>query len=336
MTNPSIKIIGIDEKSKARGVGRYVQALEETVAALPQTVSQTVINPFFSLSGTKLNNVGFPQSSNSIAVIHDVIPLKYKNKFPLGIIGRIKLSINKKRLHKFKTIVTDSKSSASDIEKMLRVSKENIKVIYPFSPLSNTITGSKKPQNMPNFLTKNGYVLYVGDVNWHKNIVNMGKACIEANIPLVCVGKSFDLIKKNITNHKELQEIKSFKKLVENNKDKIYVLGYLQDSEVAWLYENTLANLMLSHDEGFGYSYIEAGYFGTPSILSDIPVFREISNSKGAFFVNQNSIGSISQQLVRLKNSPESRSDAGKDAKVRSIFFSKEKFLNDWKKLLIK
>lgn len=334
--NSDIRIIGIDAKSKLRGVGRYVQALEEVLVVIPATNTNVVINPFFSLSGAKINGDIFPGDSNSIAVIHDVIPLKYKNKFPLGIMGKIKLDINKKNLQKYKTIVTDSNASAQDIEKVLKIPKEKIKIIYPFSPLSSGIIRSKKPQNLPNSLLKNSFALYVGDVNWHKNIVNAAKACVEANIPLVCVGKSFEMINKKIPNHRELDEIRSFQTIVKASPKMIHVLGYLPDDEVAWLYENTLVNLLLSHDEGFGYSYIEAGYFATPSILSDISIFREISNSKGAFFVNQNSIESITNQLVRLKNSPEIRSEAGKDAKIRSIFFSKEKFANDWKRLLTK
>ncbi len=334
MSTNGIKILGIDESSRSRGVGRYTQGLLDVVQKLPHARENVVINPFFSVHGARLASSNFQRNTNSVAVVHDLIPLKYSNHFSLGLLGKVRQKLNKSALKKYKMIVTDSLVSASDIHKMLGIPLEKMKVVYPFSPITEKQEKAIRPDKLPKHITKNGFALYVGDVNWHKNIVNIAKSCISANLTLVVVGKSFELLESKIGNHKELGELREFQSIWQNNTQLIQALGYVKDSELAWLYENALMNVLLSHDEGFGYSYVEAAHFGTPSILSDISIFREISGSRGAFFVDQNSIESISNALVHLKNSPEVRGEAGATAKIRSIFFSREKFASDWQKLL--
>lgn len=334
MSTNSIKILGIDPSSKSRGVGRYTQGLFDVVQKLPPSDKNVIINPFFSIHGARLANSNFPKKTHSLAVVHDLIPLKYRDHFPLGWLGKVRQKLNKSALKKFKMIVTDSQVSASDIKNMLGIPLERIKVVYPFSPITESQEKLLRPSKLPKNITKNGFALYVGDANWHKNIVNIAKSCISANLTLVVVGKPFELLESKIDHHKELDQLRIFQDIWRANSQTILALGYVQDTELAWLYENALVNLLLSQDEGFGYSYVEAAHFGTPSVLSDIPIFREISGSKGAFFVDQNKIESISNALVQLKNSPEVRNEAGAAAKIRSIFYSREKFASDWQKIL--
>lgn len=55
----------------------------------------------------------------------------------------------------------------------------------------------------------------------------------------------------------------------------IVFVPYVDDAELAWLYANADLFLYLSLDEGFGLPPIEALHFGTPTLVSDIPVFHE-------------------------------------------------------------
>ena len=52
-------------------------------------------------------------------------------------------------------------------------------------------------------------------------------------------------------------------------------LGRISDEELAWLYRHAALSICLSLGEGFGLPAIEAARFGTPALVSDIPVFRE-------------------------------------------------------------
>lgn len=61
-------------------------------------------------------------------------------------------------------------------------------------------------------------------------------------------------------------------------------LGYVSDSELAWLYRNCNAVVQASSYEGFGLPVTEALVRGAPVICSDIPAFREVAGAHGQYF----------------------------------------------------
>lgn len=52
----------------------------------------------------------------------------------------------------------------------------------------------------------------------------------------------------------------------------------VSDAELARHYRRATALLACSHAEGFGLPIVEAGHFGKPAIVSDLPVFREVGH----------------------------------------------------------
>ena len=109
--------------------------------------------------------------------------------------------------------------------------------------------------------------------------------------------------------------------------------GFVPDEQVRWLYEHALANVLVSREEGFGLSYIEAGSVGTPSILSDIPVFHEIAGD-AALFVDYNDSDNIASAITHLAHNPSLRKNMGAAAKKRSSFFSVSRFTHEFRTLL--
>jgi glycosyltransferase involved in cell wall biosynthesis len=69
-------------------------------------------------------------------------------------------------------------------------------------------------------------------------------------------------------------------------------------AQLAWLYANALALAMPSRLEGFGFPPLEAARAGTPSIVSDLPVFRETLGD-GATFVPPGDVDAWAATLVR-------------------------------------
>jgi glycosyltransferase involved in cell wall biosynthesis len=55
------------------------------------------------------------------------------------------------------------------------------------------------------------------------------------------------------------------------------------DAEVAHLYRNAEALLLLSKGEGFGLPLVEAAHYGVSVLCSDIPVFREIAGEHATY-----------------------------------------------------
>ena len=60
----------------------------------------------------------------------------------------------------------------------------------------------------------------------------------------------------------------------------------LSEGQLNFLYQNCNLFLFASEIEGFGLGVIEAARFGTPLLLRDIPVFREIAGDHATYFQN--------------------------------------------------
>src|SRR5690606_38685373 len=109
------------------------------------------------------------------------------------------------------------------------------------------------------------------------------------NVTCVCVGKVFspdNPQSKAETFHPWQQSLQMFLRIARTDKRFIFP-GYISDINLLSLYKKAKVNILPSYDEGFGLSFIEAGYMSTPSVLSDIPVFREIAQN-AAHFANPN------------------------------------------------
>jgi len=328
----SVQIVGpsIDDSlSSVRGTGRYVQALTQVLDT--DRLADIVIDPFFNIVGYPWFGIINVKSKHKIAVIHDVIPLLYPLYFPVGIKGKLWITINRMLLQSYDRIVTDSHTSKLDIMRLLGIPSDKISVVYPYSALQ-TVTPFSDISHLPYDLKEKQYLLYVGDINWHKNIVNIANAAIATNTRLVCVGMAFT---KPVDNHSWLSPLREFLVIAAQYPDLILKTGFVNDQTLATLYSHALANVLISHNEGFGYSYIEAGYCQTPSILANRPIFHEISADKGAVFVDPEDSKAIGRQYLAMKDNPSIRARLGNEAYVQSnTTYSQDNFRRQWRAIL--
>lgn len=320
-----------DEISRVRGIGRYLQVLKENLHGTAVFTSELslipydsiFLNPFFDLLKPPL--VYKRIAKYQIAVIHDLVPLKYARHFPTGIRGSLFITLNKIFLKTYDTIITDSEASKKDIIKFLGIPARNITVIYPTLGKS-FFESTEKKSHLDTELMKRmpaKYVLYVGDATWNKNLVNLAKAIKEINVTAVFVGKIFD--KKNeLSAHPWLKELHEFLKETHNDK-RFYFPGFVSDEELITLYRRASANILVSRDEGFGFSYFEAAALGVPSLLADIPVFHETAGDT-ALFANPDDPISISNQIGELYFNPEKAKKLGEKAKKRIRQFYPDEF----------
>jgi len=331
-----------DALSRVRGIGRYLQLLRENfsgkfifTADLARVPFNSVfINPFFSFLQTPLLMKRISQKQ--VAVIHDLIPLKYPQHFPIGIRGKINVFLNKLALKNYDLIITDSLASKKDIVHILQINENKIKVIYPCLPKSFLKFKIKNLKSIPikSELTENlklkieNYCLYVGDATWNKNLVNLAKAIKLANVNCVFVGKVFETQDPILLNHPWQQSLKDFFILAKDDKRFIFK-GYIPDQELLKFYQQASVNMLVSSDEGFGFSYTEASSQGCPSILSNIPTLREISDSK-CLLVRPDSPEDIADKIKKVVKDRGLRNKLGFEALERSKYFSPGKFQKEF------
>jgi glycosyltransferase involved in cell wall biosynthesis len=310
-----------------RGGGRIMQILHENLSNEATFVNSlkhiertdTLLIPIWNPFEPPLIKKRIAQKQ--ILIIFDVIPLKYPQHFPAGIKGNIHLWQNRQSFKHFDSFITISEHAKKDIIHYLDIPAEKISVVYPtYSQAFTKIyaqTNDKTPQN-----NAKDIVIYVGDINWNKNITTLAKAIKMAQLRGIFIGKAFKENHPDI-NHPWLHEFKQFQSELPGSH--ITFSGYVPDDELAKLYQNSLCNILISRDEGFGMSYLEAATQNCPSILSDIPVFHEIALST-ARFVPADDPQEIAQALFELQNSPEICNKIAEEAFIRSKAFAPEAF----------
>lgn len=191
---------------------------------------------------------------------------------------------------KSKAIFVPSNSVSDGIKKSYPVArKKNIFVTYEgveekLMDYIPTDAGALRTR-LEEMTIKGPYLLYVGSAYSHKNLESLIVSFKElitkhgAKIQLVLACK-IDLFSQRLAalvhglgldGH-----IVFAAKYAEN--------GYITDKDLAWLYKGAYAFVHPSLSEGFSITPLEAQAFGTPIVISDIPVHKEIFKESALYF----------------------------------------------------
>ncbi len=259
-----------------------------------------------------------------ILTIHDLIPLIYPKHYPPGIRGRINFLKQKRRLKYVDAVITISETSKKDICRFLKVPPDKVFVVYLaakeiFNPIRSGSLRNvfNKALDLPK-----RFVLYVGDVNYNKNIPSLVEACRLSNIPLVMVGKGpviiEDLLKLNHPEHAHLEEVS--KELDGKN---IIRLGYLTDAELVAVYNLATVYCQPSLYEGFGLGILEAQATGCPVVAVRNQAHIEVA--EGTCLFAESNPEDLSKKITQVLNSDSLRRELIKKGLVNASKYSWEK-----------
>lgn len=244
-----------------------------------------------------------PKNKNipTAVTVHDLIPLQFKNQFPVGVKGRIKWLIQKNKLKSVDKIITVSHYSKYIINQITKYPLSKIFVTHEGADNSfKKITDEKKLRAVQKkYSLPNKFVLYVGDINWNKNIPNLVKACIKNKFPLVIVGSS--ATKKDIPNHpwtKDLLWLQQKAKKLQSSKALI-LTGFVPDEDLPILFNLATVYCQPSFAEGFGLPLVQAMQSGCPVAYSQDTCLPEIMEDVGLSF-NPRSVSDISSILKKI------------------------------------
>lgn len=204
--------------------------------------------------------------SPTVVTIHDMIYEDFP-QFPnnISVIER-----KKKWLERSHAIIAISNFTK---ERLLHyyenISESKIHTVYHGIDLNNLGSFSTNT-------AKGSYILYVGERWGYKDFYTLLRALkifSERNkdIKLYCTGSPF--------NHNELLFI-DFLGL----QNIVYHVGRVFDKHLVELYQKAQAFVSTSLSEGFGLPLLECMKYGTPMILSDIPVYREVADDCAVYF----------------------------------------------------
>ena len=286
-----IDITPLESGHKARGVGIYtknlVSALEtygrqhaylyftgkQPVPQSADIVHYPYFDPFFL-------TLPFVKSKPTVVTVHDLIPLVFPDKFPAGMRGSIKWKVQKLSLHGARRIIADSNSSKNDIARLAGINKEIIDTVYlapdPAYQLitsQSLLSAARKKYSLPR-----NYLLYVGDVNWNKNVTGLLRAFTDlrklsefSQFRLVLAGGAF--LDDSLAETREINQ-----RISDHVLEKSVIRpGSVSIEDLSCLYSMASVYVQPSFYEGFGLPVLEAMASGCPVVSTNTSSLKEIA-----------------------------------------------------------
>jgi glycosyltransferase involved in cell wall biosynthesis len=187
------------------------------------------------------------------------------------------------------------------------VPEDRVALVYPASRFDQRVEGVR-PERLQDF--KPGeFWLVVGTIEPRKNYRRFLDACRilrdrnEFDMPIVIAGGK-GWLSDDFSAQLEGLEL---------DQD-VFLLGYVSDAELAWLYENCFAFIYPSLFEGFGMPVLEALGFGSPVLCSQTSSLPEVAGDAAIYFdpLQPESIAQAMSGLERGDASRERLRDAAR------------------------
>lgn len=226
-----------------------------------------------------------------ISTVHDITPLVYKtgksstkNLFiywTKHLVFRLTLWL---QVFRSKIITTPTNTVKKELINVYgnKISK---KIIVLYEGLNYKILVTKENKKLAG--KYGNFFIYVGNFYPHKNVDNLIEAIskIGPKIKLLLIGPD-DYFARKLKLKKNIILIKN-----------------PPLSDLIYYYKNAMAIIHPSLSEGFGLPLIEAAYFKTPIIASNIEVFRELWDKNYINF-NPRSTDEIAKKISEFINNP--------------------------------
>jgi glycosyltransferase involved in cell wall biosynthesis len=242
-----------------RGIGGYTRLLQtalmkekDITLAVDQDSAELIHYPYFDFFAPTLKKLNKPV----IVTIHDAIPLLYPKHYPAGIKGTINLWRQKWSLRSVAAVVTDSQASKNDLHVLLNIPLDAISVAYlAADPKLNYQDSSMQQKVGKKYQLPKNFILYVGDINYNKNIPMLLEAVsqLEESFSLVLLGKNFK--PQVIPEWQSISEAISKHSL----QNRVQFLTSVDTvPELAAIYSQASVYVQPSLAEGFGLPILEA------------------------------------------------------------------------------
>jgi glycosyltransferase involved in cell wall biosynthesis len=297
-TNSDFRHISIDMISQKQSLDNF------------DLVHYPYFDPFFPTLPVKTKQL-------RIVTIHDLIPRQFKSHFPVGIKGELIWLKQRSLARKSDYIITVSNYSKYIIADLLNYPADHIYVIHEaadstFKPVNNKklLSGIRTKYHLPD-----NFVLYVGDINWNKNIPGLVKSCLNCQLPLVIVGSAAT---SKVTDHPWTKDIRW---LQTQTSPLITLTGFVPDGDLPYIFNLATIYCQPSFAEGFGLPVVQAMQSGTPVVYSQETSLSEIMDYNGELFDPYKS-GSLDIALSKLWNNQSIRDKYRHEGLKRSKIFN--------------
>lgn len=249
-------------------------------------------------------------SAPLVLTIHDMI---YEN-FPQQITDVSIIKTKKNLAERADALIAISESTKKDILKYYdNINESKIHIVYHGIDLDDI-------DHYPLNGDKGDYILYVGERWRYKDFFTLLRALRilkqhNCCIRLLTIGRPF--------NNNELLYI-DFLGLNDN----VQNLGRVPDDKLRELYANAQMFVSTSMAEGFGLPLLECMKYGTPMVLSDIPVYKEVAGDVASYF-KTNDEKSLADTISQLYGNCKVQKELMIKGRERVFMFDKEDMIKN-------
>ena len=284
----AIDITPLETGHKDRGVGTYTKLLIEALQKYErghsyhfftrgQSVPKNVDLVHYPYFDPYFLTLPVLKSCRTVVTVHDLIPLVFPEHFPAGVRGMVKWQVQRLSLRRTTRIITDSDASKQDIIRIAGISSHIIDVVR-LAPADAFRVVTAKPLLQAvamKYKLPEKFILYVGDINWNKNIPGLLESFQKFNqkkIKLMLIGKAF--VERSPEANAIQASIDAY-----GICDDVIMPGFVPLNDLPALYSLASVYVQPSHYEGFGLPILEAMACGCPVISARSPGLSEISGS---------------------------------------------------------
>ena len=193
---------------------------------------------------------------------------------------RAYFSLMTRWVHRADVVFTSSRSEAARIVANSRARQ----VVAVGLGLSTELVSRHLREDVDPRLVTSRFFLTVGRLNVRKNLQQTVLSALLSreltpDTPLVIVGEADG--RQGLIDPRCRDAVTS---------GAVIFTGFVSEERLRWLYRNAYLFLFLSLGEGFGMPPLEASYFGTPVLVSDLPVFRETLGARARYVDPTNTV----------------------------------------------
>jgi glycosyltransferase involved in cell wall biosynthesis len=256
----------------------------------------------------------------SVVTIHDCIHLRFPEYLPNRAAYAYARASLWASARQASAVLTVSEASKHDILHYCHVPAEKVVVVY--NGIDERFWEAPDDEQVSlvreRYQLTHDFVLYVGNIKHHKNLVRLIEAFAELR-----QGPHEDL--KLLIIGDQISKLPALRRAVHHHKLHKHVrfLGYIPDATLAVLYRLTAAFVFPSLYEGFGLPPLEAMACGAPVVTSNTSSLPEVTGD-AAVLVDPYSVDSIVEGVRRVLDDPALAADLRRRGPIRARAFSWE------------
>jgi len=258
-----------------------------------------------------------------LVTCHDLIPLQFPAVYlgardGYGLVGKALIG---RRFRSADRVLAISQATRGDLTRLLGLAEDRIMVVYNGLDLASFTSQPGEDDDVTlarHGLKARGYVLYVGDTNWRKNVDGMLAAMRRAR----ALGCKLDLVFAGELEVEKVEAIRA-KAVRHGIAGAVKLVGFVSDGDLQALYRHAAAHLFISRAEGFGYTVVEAMASGCPVVTTRCGSLGEVAGDAGVL-VEPDDHDAVAEAIRRLSVDEEFRGEHVARGLLRARRFSCE------------